>query len=64
MLAAHYAPSIWRAQKLVIGILRAAILGRLALDALLAASPRFHRLLAEPRRKRKLQFKYPVRPLS
>jgi hypothetical protein len=51
-------------QKFVSAILRAAILGYIALDALLAASPRFHRLLAEPPRKRKLQVQYPLKPLS
>jgi hypothetical protein len=64
MVAAKYAPSIWRAQKSVIAILRAAILGYVTLNALLDASPRFHRLLAEPPRKRKLQVQYPIKPLS
>ena len=53
MIAADYAPSIWRVQKTVIMVLRIAILGRIALNAVLAAPTRFHRLLAEPPRKRK-----------
>jgi hypothetical protein len=64
LIGANYAPSIWRVQKFVIAILRAAILGYVALDALLDASPRFHRLIAEPPRKRKLQVQYPLKPLS
>jgi len=64
LIDAKYAPSIWRVQKFVIAILRAAILGYIGFDALLDASPRFHRLLAEPPRKRKLQVQYPVKPLS
>ena len=64
MIAADYAPSIWRVQKTVIMVLRIAILGRIALNAVLAAPTRFHRLLAEPPRKRKLQLQYPVRALS
>jgi hypothetical protein len=64
MIAADYAPSIWRVQKTVIMVLRIAILGHIALNAVIAAPPRFHRLLAEPPRKRKLQLQYPVRALS
>jgi hypothetical protein len=64
MIAADYAPSIWRVQKTVIMVLRIAILGNIALNAVLAAPTRFHRLLAEPPRKRKLQIQYPVRTLS
>jgi hypothetical protein len=51
-------------QKFVSAVLRAAILGYVTLDALLTASPRFHRLLAEPPRKRKLHIQYPLKPLS
>lgn len=61
---ARYAPSIWRVQKTVILILRIAILGQITMAALKAASVRFHRLLAEPPRKRKLQVQYPIRALS
>jgi hypothetical protein len=64
MIAADYAPSIWRVQKTVIMILRIAILGRIALNAVLTAPTRFHRLLAEPPRKRKLQVQYPLNRLS
>ena len=64
MIAADYAPSIWRVQKTVIMVLRIAILGRIALNAVLAAPKRFHRLLAEPPRKRKSQVKYPLTALS
>ena len=64
MIDADYAPSIWRVQKTVIMVLRIAILGHIALNAVLAAPTRFHRLLAEPPRKRKLQLQYPVRALS
>lgn len=64
MIAADYAPSIWRAQKTIIMVLRIAILGHIALNAVLNAPPRFHRLLAEPPRKRKLQLQYPLKLLS
>jgi hypothetical protein len=43
---------------------RSAILGRIALNAVLTAPTRFHRLLAEPPRKRKLQIQYPLNRLS
>jgi hypothetical protein len=45
-------------------VLRIAILGHIALNAMLAAPTRFHRLLAEPPRKRKLQVQYPLNRLS
>jgi hypothetical protein len=64
MIAADYAPSIRRVQKTVIMVLRIAILGRIALNAVLAALTRFDRLVAEPPRKRKLQIQYPIRALS
>jgi hypothetical protein len=64
MIAANYAPSIWRVQKTLIMVLRIAILGHIALNAMLAAPTRFHRLLAEPPRKRKLQVQYPLNRLS
>jgi hypothetical protein len=64
MIAADYAPSIWRVQKTVIMVLRIAILGHIALNAVLAAPTRFHRLLAEPPRKRRLQVQYPLNRLS
>jgi hypothetical protein len=64
MIDAKYAPSIWRVQKTVILILRIAIIGVITMVALKAADARFHRLLAEPPRKRKLQIQYPIRALS
>jgi hypothetical protein len=64
MLDLRYAPSLWRAHKFVIRILLAAILGDLAIEALETAQPRFHRLLADPPRKRKKQMQYPLRALS
>ncbi len=64
MIAADYAPSIWRVQKTVIMVLRIAILGRIALNTVLTAPKRFHRLLAEPPRKRKSQVRYPSNRLS
>jgi hypothetical protein len=64
MLDLRYAPSLWRAHKFVIRILLVAVLGDIAIEALLTAGPRFHRLLAEPPRKRKKQVQYPLRTLS
>jgi hypothetical protein len=64
LIDAKYAPSLWRTQKFTLKILLVAILGHLTLQALLKASKRFHRLLAETPRKRKLQMQYPVKKLS
>ena len=64
LLDLEYAPSIWRVQKIVIWMLRMAILGHTALAYLKKADVRFHRLLAEPPRKRKTQMQYPLRALS
>jgi hypothetical protein len=64
LLELKYAPSIWRVQKIVIWMLRMAILGPTPLAHLKKADPRFHRLLAEPPRKRKKQVQYPFRALS
>lgn len=64
MLDLRFAPSLWRAQKFVIRVLLAAILGDVAIDALLNARPRFHRLLAERPRKRKKQVQYPLWALN
>ena len=64
LLDARYGPSIWRVQKIVIRLLRAALLGHIAIECLKIADARFHRLLAEPPRKRKNQVQYPLRALS
>jgi hypothetical protein len=64
LIDAKYAPSLWRTQKFTLKILLGAILGPLTLQALLEASKRFHRLLAEPPRKRRLQVQYPLNRLS
>jgi hypothetical protein len=64
LLELNYAPSLWRVQKIVIRILLFAILGQLAIEALISAGTRFHRLLAEPPRKRKKQMQYPIRSLN
>ena len=64
LLELKYAPSIWRVQKIVIWMLRMAILGKTDLADLEKAGVRFHRLLAEPPRKRKKQMQYPLRALS
>jgi hypothetical protein len=45
-------------------MLRMTILGHFALASLKSAPARFHRLLAEPPRKRKKQVQYPIRALS
>jgi hypothetical protein len=45
-------------------MLRMAILGQTALAYLKKAGARFHRLIAEPPRKRKNQVQYPLRALS
>jgi len=63
LLAAGYTPSLWRAYKIVVDTLRAAVLGQLPLHSLLALDPRVQRLLAEPRRRRKRQC-LPIRGLS
>jgi hypothetical protein len=60
-IAADYTASIWRAQKAIILALR---IGNIALNAVIAAPPRFHRLLAEPPRRRMLQLRYPIKALS
>jgi hypothetical protein len=39
-------------------------LGHIAIECLKTADARFHRLLAEPPRKRKKQVQYPLRALS
>ena len=64
LLDARYGPSIWRVQKIVIRLLRAALLGHIAVECLKTADARFHRLLAEPPRKRKKQVQHPLRALS
>jgi hypothetical protein len=64
LLELRYAPSIWRVQKIVIWMLRMAVLGQTALAYLKKVGTRFHRLLAEPPRKRKKQVQYPFRALS
>ena len=64
LLELKYAPSIWRVQKTVIWMLRMAILGHIAIASLKNLAARFHRLLAEPPRKRKKQVQYPLRTLS
>jgi Transposase DDE domain len=64
LLDLQYAPSIWRVQKTVIWMLRMAIMGHIAIEYLKSAGARFHRLLAEPPRKRKKQVQYPLRALS
>jgi hypothetical protein len=64
LLELKYAPSIWRVQKTVIWMLRMAILGHIAIACLKNLAARFHRLLAEPPRKRKKQVQYPLRTLS
>src|SRR5271154_5773946 len=51
-------------QKIVIRLLRAALLGHIAIECLKTADARLHRLLAEPPRKRKNQVQSPLRALS
>lgn len=55
MLERGYTPSLWRIQKTVRLLVLLVLLAGPDLDDLLNASERFHRLLAEPRRKRKRQ---------
>jgi len=64
LLDLKYAPSLWRVQKTVIWMLRMAILGPIAITCLKSLAARFHRLLAEPPRKRPKQVQYPLRALS
>jgi hypothetical protein len=64
LLDAAYTPSLWRVQHANLLLLVLAVIGPLALDALLRASPNVHRRLAHPRRKRKPHICYPVRARS
>ncbi len=57
LLDLKYAPWTWRVQKTVIWMLA-------ALTCLKSLAARFHRLLAEPPRKRKKQVQFPLRGLS
>jgi hypothetical protein len=61
LLDAGYVPSPWRAQRFVLRVLLPAVLGSLPINAARDAGRNVHRKLADTRRKRKPQIRYPVR---
>jgi hypothetical protein len=61
LLDAGYVPSLWRAQRFVLRVLLPAVLGVLPINAVRDADRNVHRKLADTRRRRKPQIRYPVR---
>jgi hypothetical protein len=61
LLDAGYVPSLWRAQRFVLRVLLPAVLGALPINAVRDPGRNVHRKLADTRRKRKPQIRYPVR---
>jgi hypothetical protein len=61
LLDAGYLPSLWRTQRISFRLLLLAVIGPLAVDALLRADANVHRRLADARRKRRPDMPYPLR---
>jgi len=55
---------LWRICKVAVEALRIAVLGPVNLRTLLGAGARWHKLLADPKRRRRRQIFYPVPALS
>jgi hypothetical protein len=55
---------LWRIYKIAVEALRNAVLGPVGLRALLRAGERWHKLVADPKRRRRRQILYPVPALS
>jgi hypothetical protein len=55
---------LWRICKIAVEALRSAVLGPVDLHTVLRAAARWHKLVADPKRRRRRQILYPVPALS
>jgi hypothetical protein len=55
---------LWRICKVAVEALRIALLGPVNLRTVLRAGDRWHKLLADPKRRRRRQILYPILALS